>query len=72
MAWTRIPLVLVSAGRSGRECLVFNIYIARVLRLLATHYIFTETSPDVFRNNRLSSMMDTLKSVDEIKAKYVF
>ncbi|PFH49323.1 hypothetical protein AMATHDRAFT_147951 [Amanita thiersii Skay4041] len=42
--------------------------IARLLRLLATHHIFAEVEPDVFKNNRLSSLMDTLKSVDEITA----
>jgi hypothetical protein len=42
---------------------------ARVLRLLATHHIFVEPSPDVFKNNRLSSLMDTTKSVENIKAK---
>ncbi|KAK0437893.1 O-methyltransferase [Armillaria borealis] len=42
--------------------------LGRVLRLLATHHIFNEMAPDTFSNNRISSMMDTLKSVDEIKA----
>jgi len=42
---------------------------ARVLRLLATNYIFTEVSPDVFANNRLSSILDTGKSVEELLAK---
>ncbi|PBK89076.1 hypothetical protein ARMGADRAFT_1084165 [Armillaria gallica] len=40
--------------------------LGRVLRLLATHHIFNEMVPDTFRNNRISSMMETLKSVDEI------
>ena len=44
---------------------------ARILRILATYHIFIETSPNVFKNNRLSSIMDTMKSVEEIKAKYV-
>ncbi|KAG6877727.1 hypothetical protein C0992_009407 [Termitomyces sp. T32_za158] len=42
--------------------------LARVLRLLATEHIFTEISPDVFANNRLSSVLDTGKRVEEIKA----
>ncbi|KAI0265261.1 S-adenosyl-L-methionine-dependent methyltransferase [Russula aff. rugulosa BPL654] len=37
--------------------------LARILRLLGTNYIFTEVSPDVFANNRLSSVLDTGKSV---------
>ncbi|KAK0200674.1 O-methyltransferase [Desarmillaria ectypa] len=40
---------------------------ARVIRLLATHHIFNETAPDTFSNNRISSMMDTLKSVEDIQ-----
>lgn len=44
---------------------------ARVLRLLATNYIFTEVSPDVFAHNRLSSVLDTGKSVEELLAKLV-
>ncbi|KAF7368126.1 hypothetical protein MSAN_00878900 [Mycena sanguinolenta] len=33
--------------------------LARVLRLLATHNIFREVTPDVFANNRLSSVLDS-------------
>jgi hypothetical protein len=43
---------------------------AHVLRLLATHHIGTEVSPDVFANNRLSSLVDSGKSFEEIKAQY--
>jgi len=43
---------------------------AHVLRLLATNYIFTEVSPDVFANNRLSSTLDTGKSVEELLARF--
>ncbi|KAJ7115333.1 O-methyltransferase [Mycena epipterygia] len=32
---------------------------ARILRLLANHHIFTETSPDMFCSNRLSSVLDS-------------
>lgn len=32
---------------------------ARALRLLATHHLFTEVSPDLFTNNSLSSVLDT-------------
>ncbi|KAH9993364.1 S-adenosyl-L-methionine-dependent methyltransferase [Russula vinacea] len=42
--------------------------LARILRLLATNYIFTEVTPDVFANNRLSSTLDTGKSVEELLA----
>ncbi|KAI5123841.1 hypothetical protein M0805_009133 [Coniferiporia weirii] len=42
--------------------------LARALRLLATEHIFTEVSPDVFTNNRISSLLDTDKSVAELHA----
>lgn len=41
--------------------------LARILRLLATHHIFLEVAPDVFANNRVSSTMDTGKSIKELK-----
>ncbi|KAJ7088438.1 O-methyltransferase [Mycena belliarum] len=40
---------------------------ARVLRLLANHHIFTELEPDVFCSNRLSSILDSGKSVVELQ-----
>ncbi|KAH9054233.1 S-adenosyl-L-methionine-dependent methyltransferase [Lactarius vividus] len=40
--------------------------LSRVLRLLATNHIFVEVSPDVFANNRLSTVLDTGKPVDEL------
>ncbi|KAA1470803.1 S-adenosyl-L-methionine-dependent methyltransferase [Dentipellis sp. KUC8613] len=42
--------------------------LARILRLLATHHIFVEVSPDVFTNNRISSFLDSGKSVAELVA----
>ncbi|KAF8185273.1 O-methyltransferase [Mycena galopus ATCC 62051] len=40
---------------------------ARILRLLANHHIFTEIRPDVFSANRLSSVLDSGKSVAELQ-----
>jgi len=40
--------------------------LARALRLLATHHVFTEVSPDVFTNNWLSSALDTGKSTEAL------
>ncbi|GJE87393.1 S-adenosyl-L-methionine-dependent methyltransferase [Phanerochaete sordida] len=37
--------------------------LARILRLLATNHIFVEVAPDVFTNNRISTAMDTGKSI---------
>ncbi|KAA1478056.1 S-adenosyl-L-methionine-dependent methyltransferase [Dentipellis sp. KUC8613] len=42
--------------------------LARFLRFLATHHVYRETEPDIFTNNRISSVMDTLKSSEEIIA----
>ncbi|KAJ6501155.1 O-methyltransferase [Mycena vitilis] len=44
---------------------------ARILRLLANHHIFTEIRPDVFASNRLSSVLDSGKSVGELEQSYV-
>ena len=43
---------------------------ARVLRLLATNHIFIEVLPDVFANNRLSTVLDTGKPVEELISKW--
>ncbi|KAI0049517.1 S-adenosyl-L-methionine-dependent methyltransferase, partial [Auriscalpium vulgare] len=40
--------------------------LARVLRVLATNHVFVEVSPDVFAQNRLSSLLDCGKPVDSI------
>ncbi|KAK0473419.1 S-adenosyl-L-methionine-dependent methyltransferase [Armillaria novae-zelandiae] len=40
--------------------------LARILRLLATEHIFKEVTPDVFANNRISSLLDTGKSIDRL------
>ncbi|KAJ7174961.1 O-methyltransferase [Mycena crocata] len=45
----------------------FNL-LARILRLLATHHIFREVSPNVFANNRISSTIDKGKSPDALFA----
>jgi hypothetical protein len=45
------------------------ILLARVLRYLATRHVFKEISPDVFVNNRLSSLLKKAKSMKEIKEK---
>ena len=49
--------------------MVYDMSSARVLRLLATSHIFIEVSPDVFANNRLSSVLDTGKSVEGLISK---
>ncbi|KAH9476263.1 O-methyltransferase [Psilocybe cubensis] len=41
--------------------------LAHVLRLLATHLILREISPDVFALDRISSMVDSGKSVEELR-----
>ncbi|KAG6888224.1 hypothetical protein C0992_009274 [Termitomyces sp. T32_za158] len=41
--------------------------LAHILRLLATHHFIREKSPNVFTINRISSLMDTGKSFEELK-----
>ncbi|KAG7439818.1 O-methyltransferase [Guyanagaster necrorhizus] len=63
--------VLRDAGPQGLHvrkiaalCRTSSGKLARILRLLASEHIFREVSPDVFANNRISSLLDTKKSVD--------
>ncbi|KAG6861524.1 hypothetical protein C0995_015257 [Termitomyces sp. Mi166 len=44
-------------------------FTARILRFLATRHIFKEVKPDVFANNRISSLLSKNKSLAEIKAE---
>jgi len=41
--------------------------LARILRYLATRHIFREVRPDVFANNRVSSMLIKNHNIEEIK-----
>ncbi|KDQ09293.1 hypothetical protein BOTBODRAFT_164961 [Botryobasidium botryosum FD-172 SS1] len=43
--------------------------LARILRLLATHHIFTETSPNTFANNRTSIHLDSSSPVQGLLDK---
>jgi hypothetical protein len=67
MGWIPYDLVINRAIKSTAVSLIR--ILARILRILATNHVFIETSPNVFKNNRLSSMMDTMKSLEDIKAK---
>ncbi|GAA5992188.1 hypothetical protein JCM11641_007791 [Rhodosporidiobolus odoratus] len=42
--------------------------LARILRLLTAHHIFREVEPNVFANNRRSIILDTGKSIAELKS----
>lgn len=45
---------------------VDHMKLSRIMRFLATYHIFKEISPDVYANNRLSSICDTGKPVAEL------
>ncbi|KAI9440862.1 S-adenosyl-L-methionine-dependent methyltransferase [Lactarius indigo] len=79
---THVAEILRDAGSKGlhaREIAkptgVHPAKLARVLRLLATNHIFVEVSPDVFANNRLSTVLDSRKHVEELisnpKSKHI-
>ena len=44
----------------------YQLSIAHILRLLATHHILREVSPDVFALNRISSLVDSGKTFGEL------
>jgi len=67
--------ILKDAGSAGmhveeiaQKTGVDSIMLARSLRLLATHYVFIEVKPNVFSNNRISSIMDTNKGSEVVIA----
>ncbi|KAJ4490570.1 S-adenosyl-L-methionine-dependent methyltransferase [Lentinula aciculospora] len=69
-----VPEILKEAGPQGLHVNklssatnVDSSYLARVLRYLATRHIFKEVSPDVFAHNRLSSLLNKAKSMEEIE-----
>ncbi|KIJ34903.1 hypothetical protein M422DRAFT_51677 [Sphaerobolus stellatus SS14] len=77
-----IPEILREAGSNGLHVNLIAEKInteptklARCLRLLATHHIFSELEPDVFANNRISSYFDTGNDTSLLlkqpEAKYV-
>ncbi|KAE9394245.1 S-adenosyl-L-methionine-dependent methyltransferase [Gymnopus androsaceus JB14] len=41
--------------------------LARFLRYLCSNHVYREVSPDVFANNRISSLLDTKKTIDELR-----
>ncbi|GAA5971265.1 hypothetical protein JCM11641_008287 [Rhodosporidiobolus odoratus] len=43
-------------------------WVARILRVLAAHYIFREIEPDVFANNYRSLSLSTGKSIEELES----
>ncbi|KAF8351901.1 S-adenosyl-L-methionine-dependent methyltransferase [Amanita rubescens] len=57
------------AGKNGLDAQKLgHVSQARCLRMMATHHIYREVKPDVFTNNRVSSLLDTLKPSAEIIA----
>ncbi|KAI0049516.1 S-adenosyl-L-methionine-dependent methyltransferase [Auriscalpium vulgare] len=70
---TYVAEILRDAGPEGLHAEAIAKYsgvdfkkLARVLRLLATNHVFREVSPDVFAQNRLSSILDSGKSVESM------
>ncbi|EMD38852.1 hypothetical protein CERSUDRAFT_151553 [Gelatoporia subvermispora B] len=66
-----VPEILREAGESGLHVDAIAaqnhmdpVKLSRVLRMLANEHIFKEVSPNVFRHNRISSILDTGNSVE--------
>ncbi|KAJ3821345.1 O-methyltransferase-domain-containing protein [Lentinula raphanica] len=71
---TNVVEILRQAGPQGmhvkdiaEKAQVDPTKLSSILCYLATHHIFREISPNVYVNNRLSSVWDTEKSLEEIK-----
>lgn len=75
---TNVPEILREKGKGPKKALdikeigaynhVNHLKLGRILRLLATHHIFEEVSPNIFANNTISLAMDTGKSLSELEA----
>ncbi|KIK57717.1 hypothetical protein GYMLUDRAFT_75330 [Collybiopsis luxurians FD-317 M1] len=72
---TNVVEILREAGPKGmhvkeiaKKAQVDPKKLSSILCYLATHHIFREIEPDVYVNNRLSSVWDTGKSLEEIKS----
>jgi len=70
-----VPDILKDAGPQGLHAKeiaahskVDELKLARILRYLATRHHFKEVTPNVFANNRITSMLIKTKSLKEIKA----
>ncbi|GJE87401.1 hypothetical protein PsYK624_034840 [Phanerochaete sordida] len=70
-----VPEALREAGPKGAHVVeiakassIDPTKLSRVLRVLATNHIFLEVAPDVFAHNRISSCLDTGKSVETLLA----
>jgi len=57
------------ASEIAKKCDVDENRIGRLLRTLSINQCYREVSPDVFANTRISSVLDTGKSVAEIQQK---
>ncbi|KAJ3732263.1 S-adenosyl-L-methionine-dependent methyltransferase [Lentinula guzmanii] len=73
---TNIVEILREAGPQGmhvreiaKKAQVDPTKLSSILCYLATYHIFREIEPDVYANNRLSSVWDTEKSLEEIKER---
>ncbi|KZP25715.1 S-adenosyl-L-methionine-dependent methyltransferase [Athelia psychrophila] len=66
--------VLREAGPQGlhvdeiaAKCSIDSGRLGRLMRLICNHHVYREVSPDVFANNRVSSTLDTGKSITDIQ-----
>ena len=66
----------VDAGKLGQLAQIFCTFFlsqlvpsARMMRVLALNHVFVETAPDVFAHNAASSLLDTGKSVEELRQR---
>ena len=62
---------LVCASRVFTTLVTDVRFSAHLLRVLLVHHWLREVSPDVFTNNRLSSMIDTGKTIEQLRDAYV-
>ena len=56
----------------GSQLSHLSAHTDRILRYLASRHVFTEVSPDIYANNRISSILAKTKPLEELKKEYVY
>ncbi|KAI0737534.1 S-adenosyl-L-methionine-dependent methyltransferase [Daedaleopsis nitida] len=62
----------LDAGHTSSQYPVDPGRLGHILRVLATYHWLREVRPDVFANNRLSALVDSGKTLEQLRAAFVY
>ncbi|KAH9945424.1 S-adenosyl-L-methionine-dependent methyltransferase [Epithele typhae] len=63
---SKIDYIRAGAAKGAEIKPIDTTWVAHLLRMLAVHHGIREVRPDVFANNRFSSLLDTGKTVEQL------